>query len=672
VTFFWVLSDFLSGKTGSIEITAELVKGLEASELVDIAANRDHEASGPALWMLLLLRLTAVASDERLELRNSAIQTLLRIFDAYGHTLSSEAWSICVQSVIFKLLTSLEQELELAHDEGAQPTARADWNGTAVVVLNGVSNLLANYLDILMKHPSFNEIWRQLIEHKTTLLDFGVLEINSAVFKALGHIVSQTNESGRSDFNKQTVDLTWTLWSRGVPSAKKPEAGDNQASLVSYTEALTEMYKLIEADLTVDKAQKILDLLRQAVEEASVGSYASDVEQVTQLQGKILGAVEMLRTDVEGVPAVVVTQVSGFVKLAFEHDHEEVTAPGSKRTFVAMSKASMDMLQRLILKHAGDKDIYESGALSAALSALCTPISLKYEFPITTKSTQPWKLASSTVLTVLEATLKQLGTLDVPQQTIQEAWTTIVAIADGILSADCRGPVPIEQIKEDESFDIASFKKLRQLIIPSLGNGEIQDKTRKAYAESLFSTSIIHAPSPSDATLLSGGKAGLQGLYVSAPGRTVSIPPTPRAKMAYVALEELFSLVPVDHDGDDSEETAEYYVRIACMVAPFLILRCGLTLRAYVADQPLRGRMPQPLSQRKELEWILRKLVALRSEGDAIPDLPGVESDTRKHLLRLYPLIVKAVGVTGDNGDDGAVRRLLGEALEVVGGEFGF
>lgn len=654
------------------------MKGLEASNLVDIAANPDHQASGPALWMLLLLRLTAVASDDRLELRNSAIQTLLRIFDAYGHALSPEAWSICVKSVIFKLLTSLEQELEVAHGQSGQSTSRADWNGTAVVVLDGVSSLLANYLDILMSDSSFHEIWQQLIKHMTTLLDFGVLDINSAVFKALGHIVSQTNEGVRPDFGKKTVDLTWGLWSRGVPFVKAPEGGDNQASLVSYTDALAAVYELIQTYLTVDRARKILRLLRQAVEEASVGSYASDVEHMTQLQGRVLSAVEMLRTDVEGVPAVVITQVSGFVKLAFEHDHEKkVTAPGSRRTFVAMSKASMEMLQRLILRHAQNKDVYESGALSAALSALCMPISLKYEFPITTRSTQPWKLASSTALTVLEATLKQLDSFDLPQQTTQDAWTSIVAIADGILSADCDVPIPIEQIKEDEALDIASFQKLRQLIIPSLGNTEILDKTRKAYAESLFKTSIIHAPSLSDTALLSGAKVGLQGLYTSGPGRTLSIPPTPRTKMAYAALGELFSLVPIDQDddddddGDEMEDMSDYRVRIACMVAPFLILRCGLSLRAYVADQPLRGRMPQPLSQRKELEWILRKLVALKSEGEAIPDLPGVESENRKHLLRLYPLIVKAVGMSADGGDDGAVPRLLGEALEVIGGEFG-
>jgi hypothetical protein len=78
--------------------------------------------------------------------------------------------------------------------------------------------------------------------------------------------------------------------------------------------------------------------------------------------------------------------------------------------------------------------------------------------------------------------------------------------------------------------------------------------------------------------------------------------------------------------------------------------------------------MPQPLSQRRELLWILQRLVELKSDKSAIPELDNIESDERKHLLRLYPLIVRASGVVGDE----KVGSLLREALEVVGDELGF
>jgi hypothetical protein len=41
---------------------------------VEKASGDDCSVSDAALWMLLLLRLTSVTTDERLELRNSELQ----------------------------------------------------------------------------------------------------------------------------------------------------------------------------------------------------------------------------------------------------------------------------------------------------------------------------------------------------------------------------------------------------------------------------------------------------------------------------------------------------------------------------------------------------------------------------------------------------------------------
>ena len=78
--------------------------------------------------------------------------------------------------------------------------------------------------------------------------------------------------------------------------------------------------------------------------------------------------------------------------------------------------------------------------------------------------------------------------------------------------------------------------------------------------------------------------------------------------------------------------------------------------------------MPQPLSQRKELLYILKKLVELRCEPDAIPDAPGVDSEGKKHLLRLYPLLAKGVRAAAR---DQEVLEWVGRALDEVGMEFG-
>ncbi|KAI0595176.1 endosomal peripheral membrane protein [Biscogniauxia sp. FL1348] len=704
VTFFWDLSDFLSGKNKSLSITSSLVGDSGDDSLVEMASHPENASSDAALWMLLLLRLTTVTTDDRLDLRNSAIQTLLRIFDAYGDRLSSEAWSVCIKSVIFRLLSSMENELRAVSRPDVDEKSRHDWHDTAVVVMNGISSLLANYLDVLTVHPTFNSYWQQLLGYFATLLDFQVLEINTATFKALTQMLSRSQNGTNQNFNKTTIDLAWDLWSRGIPASSSGTTGkvtDNQNCLLAYVAALHDVYRLIQEDLTVDRIRRMLTLLREVMEVATPGAFIADIDHVTPLQGQVLDVLKMLRTDLPGAPAALVTQTSEFISLAFLNGSgTSDLRTTQKRTYIAMSRASMGILTSLIVNHASDVDIYSSGAFLTALTSLSRPITLKYQFPIVTKTEQPWKQATSSALTILEATLRQLLAFDVSRSMIQDIWQEIVNIANGITSANCNAPPDRINILQDQDFDISSFLKLRDLIIPSLGAEVIPDKTRKIFAESLFRMSIIHAPAPAESSLIHGNHTsnisevnGLSNLYKPRRGRTIDPALTKREKMAYVCLDELFSLVANQDEamtpqitvqpptpgfpklgtlpaGGLTESPHALNVRLARTAAPYLILRAALTLRAYIADQPLRGRMPQPLSQRRELARILERLVELKSLSEAIPDTPNVESDGRKHLLRLYPLVVSATRVAGASGDEDVLRR-LGDALEVVGAELG-
>lgn len=54
-----------------MSLTQDMVNDSGDEALLKLAADPSHQDSGGALWMLLLLRLTSVATDQRLELRNS-------------------------------------------------------------------------------------------------------------------------------------------------------------------------------------------------------------------------------------------------------------------------------------------------------------------------------------------------------------------------------------------------------------------------------------------------------------------------------------------------------------------------------------------------------------------------------------------------------------------------
>lgn len=54
-----------------MSLTQDMVTDSGDEALLKLASDPSHQDSGGALWMLLLLRLTSVATDQRLELRNS-------------------------------------------------------------------------------------------------------------------------------------------------------------------------------------------------------------------------------------------------------------------------------------------------------------------------------------------------------------------------------------------------------------------------------------------------------------------------------------------------------------------------------------------------------------------------------------------------------------------------
>lgn len=591
--------------------------------------------------------------------------------------------------------------------------------------MNGVSELLANYLDVLASNAVFSSLWEDLLEHFAAMLDFKALDVSTAVFGSLAGILSKSDGRSRWSFDKKAVDLSWRLWSRGIPAPpdalstdkdKERERGsaraeDNQKCLVSWVNAFLEIERLMRAEMDLEKTQQAMGLLHGAIRGASPGGYANDIEYMTALQVQVLEVFKVVRTDIPGAAAAVIIQLASFVSMAFDVAD---TTPQRKRTFVAMSKESMAILHHLVTLHADGQEIYASGAFAAALAALAKPITLKYQFPITTKSLQPWKAAVNATLAILETTLPHLKEKSVPRAAFQEAWGTIAEIANGIIGADLQheqAPQDDRVVSADQQFDIDAFHRLRELIIPSLGSGAVTEKTRKAYVEGLFRVSILHPPAPADAALIyrngsehtnGDSSADLSSLYKPGRGRTIDPPPTKRANMSFVCLDELFSLMAAHDDSynkpsivvlpptprlpppmtigpspssaassgptDNSEHAL--HVRLAQTAAPFLILRCALTIRSYVSDQPLRGHMPQPLSQRRELSRILRCLVDLKSEPRAIPDLDGVDSEARKHLLRLYPLLIKASQVAGTAGDDKTLA-LVGEALDAVGLELG-
>ncbi|KAK8166536.1 endosomal peripheral membrane protein-like protein [Phyllosticta citrichinensis] len=667
ITFFWNVSDYLRGRADAGKMEELANKSVSVEDPGTHIREDVKVHSLPAMWLHLLLRIASVAQDRRAEVRNGTLHTLLRIFDNYGDQLTPASWNLCLRVILFHLLHSnIKDQKDL---QSASPSPDIEelkgWVETTRIILNGLVKLFSNYQENILQAPQFSQLWGTMFEHFRTYLTCGSQAVNAVTYGAVTGLLGKLDSANQ--VGEAAISQASHIWLEDFPVGRSinPSDPDNVDAFLAYVHCFKEVYRLFDNKLGVEDLSKAASNLRRCVAEEESTTYSSDKDLMTALQKQVLQSIQMIKTEFDGAPTVVVKCFAELIAFPFETPENS-----GGNTFVALSKASMEKIQAVVDQHIGKAELFTQGALLSSLQSLSTPIRLKYAFKTQGKAPPIWQKATTTALNILGPALANAERLSVPSDHLVPIWVETAEIADGIARADLTAATANTPILDDEGFDTKSLTALRNIIIPRLGADYIPSTTRNAYALSLFTTSLIHSPSISDLpprSKLESSADPLADLYRPRHGRTFDPAPTPRMRMSYVCLRELLSLVSMS---DGSPER----VALAKAAAPFLLLRAGLVFKGYVADQPLRGRLPLPDSQRSELLFFakeLRELVAEEGAFSSIERLGAGEGSKKalekQHLKVLYPLIVKAVGVAGRDGEVLAMLRRLLEAVPVNG-----
>ena len=583
-----------------------------------------------------------------------------RILDACGDKLTHTDWMICQRLIILRIMSNNEAcfQVVCASRSSKEGSDLSGWNETATVIIDAFASLLEHYLVIMISHGSFHALWQEFGGLVKDFLHRRSLSLSTAVFVALSRILAEVGEGNEKFY--QCTEVVWEVWKNGNPAVDPDGSSrgrdDNQPALMAYLQCLRELYQLKAGTIGLAEIIVILEQLQLCITSSTPTSYSGDIDILTPLQVQVLKSMELIRTDIDGSPPELIKGISSLVKLAYERDLKDSNRKGP--TYVALSKAAMDMLALYVVKHIRYRDIHTSGALTEAIRALVIPISLKYQWHLEGKEPVVWQKATTTLVSILKATIPVISEHGMNNVDRSPFWQELLKGCNFIMFADVTSSDNLSTIPLDQDFDIKAIVDVRNLITLALGSNLVSDQLRRKYTESLFQNSIIHQPHPED--LPQPGQDLLTCLQSIHIGRVQTLPPNPRSKMSYVLLDELFDLVAV-HDGVPER------IRLAQAAAPYLILRVSLVLKAYVLDQPLRGRMPQPISQKREMLYILRKLVELDSEPKAIPDAPGVISDHKKHLHRVFALVTKALRFAQR---DEETQEALTKVIETVGQGF--
>ena len=587
------------------------------------------------------------------------MHTIFRIFDANGDKLSAVDWIICQRHVVLRLLARNEVEYrrKISSELENREELQASWNETASTMLEAIARLYEHYASEMVTHSESKSIWEDLVQCIKSLLDRQSLNITTAVFASLSKILGSIKEA-RINF-PTCSRVSWEVWRTYNPAEHKEHDSrariNNQPALLAYIRCLKEIYTTRDEDICLDDIKVILEQLKACAISSSHTLYSGDIDSPSPLQVQLIDSLSMIRTSVEGVQPELIKCASFFATMAYNQESRGSDSKGP--TYVALSKSSMDLLKLFLLDSIHDVKIHTSGALSDGIKALALPIHLKYQWRLEGKEPLTWQKATTTTVSILSAAIPVIRQMHSNDINIS-FWEEILGSCDAIISADISSCDVPSRILQDEDFDIEAYTNIRYLLTLALGSTTVTDQLRRIYIDSIFKNSIIHEAHPDDLPRTSrDALAGLQSQHI---GRVKDLPPNPRINMSYVLLDELFDLVAV-HDGSPER------IRLAQAAAPFLILRVGIVLKAYILDHPLRGRMPQPMSQKREMLYILRKLVELDSEPSAIPNSPGIVSEHKKHLHRVYGLITKALGVASR---DMEMQKALRRVIEAVGQDF--
>ena len=655
-TFFRTTSDYLVKDSEAI-----VLDGIAADDLArlmtDASSGKMGDPSTRLLWLSLLVELSKASKDLRIEARHSALHTMFRILDAHGERLSQASLRSLYNIVIGPMLRANQDEYAKATNVQVEDISRNnanDWNKTAVLLVDGVTKMFSQWMDTFKTGGILSELLGDLLDRLREYLSREILIVSKATFGGISKILAEIEDHAASV--PPTVGKMWEIWGVYNPSSHKNQDGrmeDNNDALLAHLYCLGQLLRLSGQTLKDIDAKMVIEQLHTSVQRASASAYSTDVDSMTAVQKTVLEGLEMLPTINEDCDILVVDLISKLINMAYNH-HDRDQLPHA--SYVALSKASMTLLESFIEGYIRHDRIGGSSVLPyMALSAVYEPLRLKYKWHLVGREPSTWRKATKTALAILQK-CAPIVNKSIPEG--RDFWGIAVKVIGGIISADCEACDKKENIPQDETFDIDAFSSTKGLFIPALGAQELSEDLRYQFCGSLFQNSLIHEPHPDD--LARPGEGLLQGLERDHFGRVKDLPPSPRSKMSYLLFDELFDLVAV-HEGS-SEQRA-----LAEAAYPYLILRVGLTLKMYVLDQPLRGRMPLPRSQKDEMLYVLRKIVALDLEPEACTAQTEMRSRHKQHLIQLYPLILKSLKSAWR---DEVMTNALREVLESVG--YGF
>lgn len=611
------------------------------SEEIEFSLKRKDSLD--SLWLYLLCRTVRLSVDERQEVRHGVLRTIFGILESASDKIGESSTCLCFRLIILHCITENEKNFANAN----QGLERHSWNQTAVLIIQGSCNTFSQWLDVCTDAPTIQQMFSELLPIFETILQRKDLDVSKAVFAGLSKILLGFEDS--ITIGEPAISACWEKWltaNPGLHTDGETDEGDNQGAILAYLDCLGQILRLTAEEARLDHILATLTELRSVITLSSSSIYSSDIDQLSPVQKAVTEVLKRMPTMHAEALLGVLDCIATLINLAYTPDEVQT---GSAKTYLALSKTAMTLAESFLAHHLQMATVKPQRLVGTILRALQKPVQLKYHCRPEGRPPPPWRKATSAAVNILEKSRNFVSIGTKVDEWQIALWRIIVSFTDAVLGADTEDVSDGTVLASDQDADIEAFLRIRDTLIPALGSPDLPDDLRTEYAGLICRHSLIHEPHPDD--FARSGQGLLDGLKTDHIGRVQDLPPSPRSKLGYLLLDELFALTKAEDRKIESNNLAK-------AIRPYLVLRVGLTLKAYVYDQPLRGLMPQPWSQKGELTYVLGKVIEMHTKAQVAGH---TASDGETLLFSLYPLLLRAQRAARN---DQRVMTLISDVLE--------
>ncbi|EST06476.2 Mon2 [Kalmanozyma brasiliensis GHG001] len=676
-------------------VTAEMATRAKKTSTEATAATVDKDAQ--PLWLFLLQCLLSIAQSPRSEVRNGAISNLFRVLQQYGDMLNPEAWQEILDSIIFPLMKVLDAStsaLESGVEDGTSqkdrqalmigtlPSELKQWQESQSLALTQFGEAVRSFLPSkLIRSSAFEETWTRLLDLSSRAFLQGPADLSQAAIKCLASALSATVDDDKhvGEAERARVQAAWwKAWDSWVavgeqirrrdpqpPAEPKPDNNESadpfrftQKNLLAYIQAFQPIHRILRAEFDEAKVAALFSCLKGCVSYPHSSDNTPDRSSLTNVQEAARATARSV-AGVKAVPALMLSDLSECICLAYSGIDAGTNAGKKQPTFIALSRASIDEAFDFFVKHEDDASIYNAGAVESLISALVIPIKLKYECPDSQAggleaqrkaNVRPiWQVAILTLCKILSRSCPKLHSRaqkeQLPSETVERLWTKVVDAVEAAVLADSSlaQSLPADVKNADELFGLHLLSTIERFILPCLGEKEVRDHLIGRVARALTLGSKLYT---FEAQIDADDRSG----RVDDPQETTN------ERFAYWCFDLLFLACSARFGGSHSQESADSDAqrRVATILLRHLIARCEQTLLSFARDLEIRGMIPMQRIRQEELNYILHRYLELQlspstySPSSTQPDgepaaVVAWHSSRRAHLFSAFQYLLLLV-----------------------------